>query len=503
MSVNEALLFVIVSNGSKSNIHQKYYSEPKTLLVSDPTNSTREGDVVSLEGGRRISRHVRHVVAGVIAPMGPPMSARTPIPSAVERIAAVEAKRAAKDIRQAARGRWPAIVRVREREARASGEIQEVQQQRVITLEEYVKTVRRQKSEISIPEFIRVAGYEVLEGELPLHAQVSALNDAKSKQRAIYASLDKELLDGTNPRSNIQHSPEEKKSLSEERMQANERIHQLRRNVEHLASYMEELTPRRRNEFANNPIEWFDLVRALHMSHWEQNIAALDLWGQHAVADAAELDLQDALSRAGIAIPEIVAPSTSGLVEEAIAQATPVADSAKPVADPIIDEAAIRASEIEEQSLAREDAGVAEESNALNIDPKAADALSQSADAQLEAEISDIIENARLDQEARASQSELQSQAIEDAAVEAQRLEAAELSAGEKDLPPKEVPGKASPEDRHREALSKAENEWEKGLEHEAEIEAEKKEAKAEGFKVEEEKTPKSGGFWGLFGGRK
>jgi hypothetical protein len=52
--------------------------------------------------------------------MGPPISQRPPVPTEVERIAAAERKRAAKDIRQAAKGRLVAVSRVKRREKQQS-----------------------------------------------------------------------------------------------------------------------------------------------------------------------------------------------------------------------------------------------------------------------------------------------------------------------------------------------------------------------------------------------
>jgi hypothetical protein len=58
---------------------------------------------------------VHHVVTKIVAPMGPPLSERPPLPADAERLAAVEAKRAAKDERKAANGRWINAQRVAQR----------------------------------------------------------------------------------------------------------------------------------------------------------------------------------------------------------------------------------------------------------------------------------------------------------------------------------------------------------------------------------------------------
>ncbi|KAE9981854.1 hypothetical protein BLS_006920 [Venturia inaequalis] len=94
---------------------QKYYDEPFNILVSDPTQSVREGDVISCISGLRSSSTVRHVVTGIIAPMGPPLSERPPVPTESQRLAAKEADRAARDIKQAAKGRVVAGRRAAER----------------------------------------------------------------------------------------------------------------------------------------------------------------------------------------------------------------------------------------------------------------------------------------------------------------------------------------------------------------------------------------------------
>ncbi|KAF2402168.1 nucleic acid-binding protein, partial [Trichodelitschia bisporula] len=79
---------------------KKYYNDYDTVMVSDPASSTREGDVVTVRRTQRISQHVRHVVAGIVAPMGTPISSRPSVPSEEVLTARREAKRAAKDERQ-------------------------------------------------------------------------------------------------------------------------------------------------------------------------------------------------------------------------------------------------------------------------------------------------------------------------------------------------------------------------------------------------------------------
>lgn len=95
---------------------QKHYSAPVSHLVHDPNNSCREGDVVSIRSGWRTAKQVRHVVTGIVAPMGEPVSVRPRVPSERERLEEAERKRAAKDVRQAARGRKEAKDRIKVRE---------------------------------------------------------------------------------------------------------------------------------------------------------------------------------------------------------------------------------------------------------------------------------------------------------------------------------------------------------------------------------------------------
>ncbi|KAJ9667770.1 hypothetical protein H2201_001956 [Coniosporium apollinis] len=91
---------------------RKHLPAPYTVLVSDPSSSVREGDIISLASGWRASKTVRHVVTSIIAPFGPPLDQRPPLPTEAERIAARTAKRVEKDVRQAARGRTAVLERI-------------------------------------------------------------------------------------------------------------------------------------------------------------------------------------------------------------------------------------------------------------------------------------------------------------------------------------------------------------------------------------------------------
>ncbi|KAK7752118.1 hypothetical protein SLS62_005861 [Diatrype stigma] len=84
---------------------QKYFKQPRYALAHDPRNSTRQGDVVAIAQSWRESQHVRHVVRHIIAPYGPPISERPPVPTLEERVAERAARREAKDERRAERRR--------------------------------------------------------------------------------------------------------------------------------------------------------------------------------------------------------------------------------------------------------------------------------------------------------------------------------------------------------------------------------------------------------------
>ncbi|KAI9816533.1 MAG: hypothetical protein M1827_001665 [Pycnora praestabilis] len=82
---------------------RKHFPAPTNLLVSDPRSSLREGDIVQLASGWRTSKHVRHVVTSIIAPFGPPIEQRPPVPTEEERVTEREAKQARKKERREAR----------------------------------------------------------------------------------------------------------------------------------------------------------------------------------------------------------------------------------------------------------------------------------------------------------------------------------------------------------------------------------------------------------------
>ena len=78
----------------------QWFKAPRYKLVHDPANSVRQGDVVAIEQSWRVSQHVRHVVKHIIAPYGPGIDERPPVPTLEERIAERAERRAIKDARR-------------------------------------------------------------------------------------------------------------------------------------------------------------------------------------------------------------------------------------------------------------------------------------------------------------------------------------------------------------------------------------------------------------------
>ncbi|ROV89351.1 hypothetical protein VMCG_09626 [Cytospora schulzeri] len=75
---------------------KKHFKRPEHHLVHDPSESLRTGDIVSIVSGWRTSKHKRHIVNRIIAPWGPPLEERPPLPTIEEREAEHAAKRAKK-----------------------------------------------------------------------------------------------------------------------------------------------------------------------------------------------------------------------------------------------------------------------------------------------------------------------------------------------------------------------------------------------------------------------
>ncbi|KAI0388647.1 nucleic acid-binding protein [Xylariaceae sp. FL0594] len=86
----------------EAKVH-KWFKEPRYKLVHDPCNSLRQGDVVAITPSWRESQHVRHVVKHIIAPYGPGIEERPPIPTIQERAEERLEKRRERDERRALR----------------------------------------------------------------------------------------------------------------------------------------------------------------------------------------------------------------------------------------------------------------------------------------------------------------------------------------------------------------------------------------------------------------
>ncbi|KAI9870534.1 MAG: hypothetical protein M1830_004121, partial [Pleopsidium flavum] len=73
-----------------------YFPSHETHLVHDPRSSLRTGDIVRIVPGWRVSKHVRHVVAEIVAPFGPRVDERPRVLSEEEREEERRVKREAK-----------------------------------------------------------------------------------------------------------------------------------------------------------------------------------------------------------------------------------------------------------------------------------------------------------------------------------------------------------------------------------------------------------------------
>lgn len=93
----------------------QYYNEPYNVKVSDPTDAVREGDVITMVSGWRVSTSCRHVVTNIVAPFGDPLHKRPALLSEEERLAIRAERNRKKDERKAARGRPVSLARVNER----------------------------------------------------------------------------------------------------------------------------------------------------------------------------------------------------------------------------------------------------------------------------------------------------------------------------------------------------------------------------------------------------
>ncbi|KAI1848324.1 hypothetical protein JX265_008895 [Neoarthrinium moseri] len=98
---------------------QQNFQVPSYMLVHDPNNSVRQGDVINISSGWRAAQHVRHVVRHIIAPYGPPIDERPPVLSQEELLEKYAAKREAKLERRAARHAERHAIRDQEKALRA------------------------------------------------------------------------------------------------------------------------------------------------------------------------------------------------------------------------------------------------------------------------------------------------------------------------------------------------------------------------------------------------
>ncbi|KAG6357892.1 hypothetical protein INS49_013775 [Diaporthe citri] len=102
---------------------KKNFQHFERHLVHDPNDSLRKGDIVSISSGWRTSKTKRHVVNRIIAPWGPPIDERPPVPTPTEREAAHAADRAKKVARKQLRQRAEAMERAVAKAQRATAEI--------------------------------------------------------------------------------------------------------------------------------------------------------------------------------------------------------------------------------------------------------------------------------------------------------------------------------------------------------------------------------------------
>ena len=70
----------------------KHFVTHKNLLVSDPTDATRTGDVVRIADEGQVSRRIHHVITEIVAPWGPPVDERPAVLSQEQRQAEKEDK---------------------------------------------------------------------------------------------------------------------------------------------------------------------------------------------------------------------------------------------------------------------------------------------------------------------------------------------------------------------------------------------------------------------------
>ena len=77
----------------------------ENLIVSDPTESTRTGDVIRIVDEGQVSKRIRHVVTEIVAPWGPSIEERPTLPSEEQRRKQKEEKHERKTERRRERAR--------------------------------------------------------------------------------------------------------------------------------------------------------------------------------------------------------------------------------------------------------------------------------------------------------------------------------------------------------------------------------------------------------------
>jgi ribosomal protein S17 len=79
---------------------RKNFPARTTYLVSDPTSSLRDGDIIQFRSGWRVGAQIHHVVERILAPFGTAVEERPAIMSAEEREAWMRARREGKRLRR-------------------------------------------------------------------------------------------------------------------------------------------------------------------------------------------------------------------------------------------------------------------------------------------------------------------------------------------------------------------------------------------------------------------
>lgn len=105
------------------SLTRQNYQHFERYLVHDPNDSLRTGDIVSISSGWRTAKSKRHVVNRIIAPWGPPIEERPPVPTPEEREAAHAAMRAKKVARKQLRAQAVAMERAVAKAQRTTEEL--------------------------------------------------------------------------------------------------------------------------------------------------------------------------------------------------------------------------------------------------------------------------------------------------------------------------------------------------------------------------------------------